>query len=142
MRPVTLWPRADRQTATVPMIAAPAKVAVFLIALTAIFGVAYLTGTQSSALLAAPPVSAHDQHRSTFGGLSATADGYTIRLPESSGSPGNDQFVELQITGPDGRPVLVGRPQPDTRAVAPDLGVPPRRPGPSRSAGCRLNDQR
>jgi hypothetical protein len=87
------------------MIAAPAKVAVFLIALTAIFGVAYLTGTQSSALLAAPPASAHGQHASTFGGLSATADGYTMRLPDSTGTPGKDQFVELQITGPDGRPV-------------------------------------
>ena len=87
------------------MIAAPAKVAVFLIALTAIFGVAYLTGTQSSALLAAPPASEHGQHASTFGGLSATADGYTMRLPDSTGTPGKDQFVELQITGPDGRPV-------------------------------------
>jgi hypothetical protein len=87
------------------MIAAPAKVAVFLIALTAIFGVAYLTGTQSSALLAAPPASAHGQHASTFGGLSATTDGYTMRLPDSTGTPGKDQFVELQITGPDGRPV-------------------------------------
>ena len=87
------------------MIAAPAKVAVFLIALTAIFGVAYLTGTQSSALLAAPPASAHGQHASTFGGLSATADGYTMRLPDSTGTPGKDQFVELQITGADGRPV-------------------------------------
>jgi hypothetical protein len=109
MRPVTHWPGADRQTASyspdVPMIAAPAKVAVFLIALTAIFGVAYLTGTQSSALLAAPPVSAHGQHSTTFGGLSATANGYTMRLPDSTGRPGNDQFVELQITGPDGRSV-------------------------------------
>ena len=87
------------------MIAAPVRVVVFLIALTAIFGVAYLVGTQSSALLAAPPVSAHDQHSTAFGGLSATADGYTMRLPDSTGAPGKDQFVELQITGSDGRPV-------------------------------------
>ena len=87
------------------MLAAPAKLAVFLIALIAIFGVAYLTGTQSSALLAAPPVAAHDPHPTTFGGLSATADGYTMRLPDSSGTPGDDQFVELQITGPGGGPV-------------------------------------
>lgn len=84
------------------MLAAPAKLAVFLIALTAIFGVAYLTGTQSSALLAAPPQAAHDQHPTSFGGLSATADGYTMRLPDSTGRPGDDQFVELQITGPGG----------------------------------------
>jgi hypothetical protein len=87
------------------MLAAPAKLAVFLVALTAIFGVAYLTGTQSSALLAAPPRAAHDQHTATFGGLSATSDGYTMRLPDSTGTPGDDQFVELEITGPGGGPV-------------------------------------
>jgi hypothetical protein len=88
------------------MLAAPAKLAVFLIALAAIFGVAYLTGTQSAALLAAPPGSAHDDpHPATFSGLSATADGYTMRLPDSTGRPGNDQFVEFQITGAGGGPV-------------------------------------
>jgi len=81
---------------------APAKLAAFLTALVAVFGVAYLTGTQSAALLAAP-VSTHGT--STFGGQSATADGYSLRLPDANGAPGDDQFVELQITGADGRPV-------------------------------------
>jgi hypothetical protein len=105
MRPATLWPRAEPEPLDRHMLAAPARLAVFMIALIAIFGVAYLTGTQSSALLAAPPVAAHDSHPTTFSGLSATADGYTMRLPDSSGPPGDDQFVELQITAPGGGPV-------------------------------------
>lgn len=81
---------------------APVKLAAFLTALAAVFGVAYLVGTQSAALLATAPV--HDPSRD-FGGLSATDAGYRLQMAESTGHPGDDQFVEYLITGPDGNPV-------------------------------------
>lgn len=80
----------------------PAKLAGFLVTLAAVFGVAFLTGTQSSALIAPPP----EPHRTSdaLGGLTATADGYTlVARPELD--PGPDRSVELALTGPDGGPV-------------------------------------
>jgi len=82
--------------------AAPVKLAAFVTALLGVFGIAYLAGTQSAALLA--PVSSHTDAQA-FGGLASTSDGYTLQLPGAAGEPGNDQFVELSITGPDGKPV-------------------------------------
>jgi hypothetical protein len=81
---------------------APAKLAAFLIVLGAVFGAAYLVGSQSAALLATAPV--HDPSRD-FGGLSATDAGYHLQMAEPTGEPGDDQFVEFLITGPDGNPV-------------------------------------
>ena len=78
----------------------PAKLAGFVVILAAIFGLAYLTGTQSAALLA--PV---EQHDNDLGGFSATAEGYTLSVVESETEPGEDLFVEFRITGPDGQPV-------------------------------------
>jgi hypothetical protein len=82
--------------------AASVKLAAFLTALLGVFGIAYLAGTQSAALLA--PAPAHREVQE-FGGLSSAEDGYTLRLPDPSGKPGDNQFVELAITGPDAEPV-------------------------------------
>ena len=61
---------------------------------------AFLTGTQSATLLAPPPV-----HDNSLGGLAASVDGYTLAAVEPEQEPGPDQFIELRLTGPDGRPV-------------------------------------
>lgn len=81
----------------------PAKLAGFLVALAAVFGVAFLTGTQSSALIAPPP-EAHVTS-DALGGLTAAADGYTLAAVTPELEPGTDQPVELTLTGPDGGPV-------------------------------------
>jgi hypothetical protein len=78
------------------------KLTAFLAALAAVFGVAYLTGTKSQALLA--PVASH-RGPSQFGGLAPTGYGYTLSLPDPTADPGQDQFVEFKITGPDGKAV-------------------------------------
>ena len=78
------------------------KLTAFLAALAAVFGVAYLTGTKSQALLA--PVAIH-RGPSQFGGLAPTGYGYTLSLPDRTADPGQDQFVEFKITGPDGKAV-------------------------------------
>lgn len=77
-----------------------AKLSGFLVVLAAVFGVAFLTGTQSATLLAPPPV-----HDNRLGGLAASVDGYTLAAVEPQLEPGVDQFVELTVTGPDGGPV-------------------------------------
>jgi hypothetical protein len=78
------------------------KLTAFLAALAAVFGVAYLTGTKSQAFLA--PVAVH-RGPSQFGGLAPTGYGYTLSLPDPTADPGQDQFVEFKITGPDGKAV-------------------------------------
>jgi hypothetical protein len=78
------------------------KLAAFLAILSAVFGVAYLTGTRSQAVIA--PVAVH-RGPSQFGGLAATGYGYTLWVPDPTADPGQDQFVEFMITGPDGKPV-------------------------------------
>ena len=77
-----------------------AKLSGFLVILAAVFGVAFLTGTQSATLLAPPAV-----HDNSLGGLAASVDGYTLAAVEPEQEPGPDQFVELRLTGPDGGPV-------------------------------------
>jgi hypothetical protein len=77
---------------------APAKLAAFGAILAAIFGVAFLTGSQSAVLLAPPAV-----HSNELGGQSASVDGYTLTAVEPVVDPGEDVFVEFSITGPDGR---------------------------------------
>jgi hypothetical protein len=76
------------------------KLAGFLTVLVAVFGVSYLTGTQSQTLLAPAPT-----HGTGFGGLSATTDGYTVTVREPNQPPGADRTVEFAVTGPDGQAV-------------------------------------
>ena len=77
------------------------KLVGFLTALAAVFGVSYLAGTQSSVLLAPAPTT----HESSFSGLSASADGYTVTPAQPRQRPGEDSFVEFRVTGPDGQAV-------------------------------------
>jgi hypothetical protein len=79
---------------------AAAKLAGFFGVLAAVFGVAFLTGTQSAALLSPP-----ETHSTELGGLSSSVDGYRLAAVRPQLEPGNDQFVELRITGPDGGPL-------------------------------------
>jgi hypothetical protein len=76
-----------------------AKLAGFGAILAVVFGVAFLTGTQSAALLAPPEIHGRD-----FGVPSNSVEGYTLVAAEPVLEPGNDQFVEFTITGPDFRP--------------------------------------
>ena len=85
-----------------------AKLSGFLVVLAAVFGVAFLTGTQSAALLAPPSV-----HDNTLGGLRPSVDGYTLTAVEPDADPGADQFRRARPdrtgrrtgrrAGPDGR---------------------------------------
>jgi len=77
-----------------------AKLTGFLVILAAVFGAAFLTGSQSATLLAPPAV-----HDNALGGLSGSADGYTLTAVEPELEPGPDQFVGLRLVGPDGGPV-------------------------------------
>ena len=79
---------------------AAAKLAGFFSVLAAVFVVAFLTGTESAALLAPP-----ENHGRDFGVPSASVEGYTLTAVEPELEPGNDQFVQFTITGPDSRPV-------------------------------------
>src|ERR687893_249540 len=76
------------------------KLSGFLAILAAVFGLAFLTGTQWATLLAPPSM-----HDNTLGGLSGSVDGYTLTAVEPELEQGPDQFVELRLTGPDGAPV-------------------------------------
>ncbi len=77
-----------------------AKLAGFCCVLAVVFGVAFLTGTQSAALLAPPEIHGRD-----FGVPSNSVEGYTLAAVEPELAPGIDQFVELRITGSDGGPL-------------------------------------
>jgi hypothetical protein len=81
---------------------AVAKLATFLVALAAVFGAAYFTGVRSQALLA--PVAVH-RGPTQFGGLTSSAFGYSLSLPDPTADPGKDQFIEFRLTGPGGKPV-------------------------------------
>ena len=78
----------------------PVKLGSFFAVLAAVFGLAYLTGTQSQALLA--PVQTHG---TGFGALSDTVEGYTVIPVRSTLKPGDDLFVEFRLTGPEGKPL-------------------------------------
>jgi hypothetical protein len=78
----------------------PVKLGSFVAVLAAVFGLAYLTGTQSQALLAPAPT-----HSTEFGALSDTVDGYTLTPVRPTLKPGDDLFVEFRVTGPDGEPL-------------------------------------
>jgi hypothetical protein len=68
--------------------------------LAAVFAVAFVAGTQAAVRLTPPEV-----HPTSLGGLSASVDGYTLSAVEPELEPGEDQFVEFTLTGPDGGPV-------------------------------------
>ncbi len=76
------------------------KLAGFLTALGAVFGVSYLAGTQSQVLGATV-----ETHATGFSGLSNSVDGYTVTPVQQQQRPGEDTFVEFRVTGPDGRAV-------------------------------------
>lgn len=78
------------------------KLGGFVLALGAVFGVAFLTGTQSQALLA--PVETHDTE---LGGVAASVDGYTLTAVQPDQQPAADTFVEFAVTGPDGQPPIL-----------------------------------
>lgn len=62
----------------------------FLVALAGLFGVAYLGGTQSQALLAPAP-----RHDVQLPGRTASVDGYTLSAVQPEQRPAADTFVEL-----------------------------------------------
>jgi len=78
----------------------PVKLGSFVAVLAAVFGMAYLTGTQSQALLA--PVQTHGTELEA---LSDTVEGYTLTPMRPTLKPGDDLFVEFRVTGPDGKPL-------------------------------------
>jgi hypothetical protein len=76
----------------------PAKLVAFLALLAAIFGLSYVTGTQSRALLA--PVSTHT---SEMVAPASTVEGYTLRAVEPEQKPGKDVVVEFAVSAPGGQ---------------------------------------
>jgi hypothetical protein len=80
----------------------PAKLVAFLALLAAVFGISYLAGTQSQALLA--PVQIHN---SEMVQPNADVDGYALKAVEATQQPGKDVPVEFMVTAPGGK-VLSG----------------------------------
>ena len=75
----------------------PAKLVAFLAVLVAVFGMSYLAGTQSQALLA--PVRIHNSEMVSPTGA---VDGYALRAVEATQKPGKDVPVEFTLTAPGG----------------------------------------
>ena len=76
----------------------PAKLVAFLTLLAAVFGISFLAGTQSQALLA--PVQIHSSE------MVAPADGvegYTLSAVQRTQKPGKDVPVEFRVTAPGGQ---------------------------------------
>jgi hypothetical protein len=96
---------------------APARVAGFLVALLAVFGVAVVAGQAVGPL--SEPAPAHQAghggaatHRPAAaeppripGGLMVSQNGYTLRLADTQAAAGRDVPVAFTVVGPDGRPV-------------------------------------
>jgi hypothetical protein len=78
----------------------PAKLVAFRTLLAAIFGISYLMGTQSQALLA--PAATHNSEMVPPAG---TVEGYALRAVEPTQKPGKDVVVEFAVTAP-GRQVI------------------------------------
>jgi hypothetical protein len=76
----------------------PAKLVAFLALLAAIFGLSYVTGTQSRALLAPAPT-----HNSPMVAPSGTVEGYALRAVEPTQKAGKDVVVEFAVTAPGGQ---------------------------------------
>jgi hypothetical protein len=89
----------------------PAKVAAFLVALAAVFGIAVGIGKLVDP--ASEPAATHDGgHDSSAneeakppGGLMVSQNGYTFRLADQQAKPGRDVGVSFTIDGPTGKPV-------------------------------------
>jgi hypothetical protein len=73
----------------------PAKLVAFLALLAAVFGVSYVTGTQSQALLAPAPA-----HNSEMVSPAGTVEGYALRAVQPTQRPGTDVVVEFAVTAP------------------------------------------
>jgi hypothetical protein len=78
----------------------PAKLVAFLTLLTAVFGISYLAGTQSQALLA--PVQIHN---SEMIAPADTVEGYMFRAVEATQKPGKEMAVEFTVAAPGGEVV-------------------------------------
>jgi hypothetical protein len=76
----------------------PAKLVAFLVVLAAVFGLSYLVGTQSQALLA--PVQIHN---SDMVSPASTVEGYTLGVVQATQKPGKDVPVEFAVTTPSGK---------------------------------------
>jgi hypothetical protein len=76
----------------------PAKLLSFLALLAAVFGLSYVAGTQSQALLA--PVQIHNSEMAL---PTAAVDGYALRAVEATQQPGKDVPVEFTLTAPGGQ---------------------------------------
>jgi hypothetical protein len=74
-----------------------AKLVAFVTLLAAVFGVSYLAGTQSEALLA--PV---QTHRSEMIVPPSTVEGYTLVAAQQTQKPGEEVAVEFTVTAPGG----------------------------------------
>ena len=75
----------------------PAKLVAFLALLAAVFGISYVTGTQSRALLAQVPT-----HSSDMVAPAGTVEGYALRAVDRTQKPGKDVVVEFAVTAPGG----------------------------------------
>ena len=75
----------------------PTKLVAFLALLVAVFGMSYVAGTQSQALLA--PVQIHN---SEMVPPTAAVDGYALSAVEATQQPGKDVPVEFTLTAPGG----------------------------------------
>jgi hypothetical protein len=78
----------------------PAKLVAFLTLLAAVFGISYLAGTQSQAMLA--PVQIHN---SEMIAPADTVEGYMFRAVEETQKPGKEVAVEFAVTAPGGEVV-------------------------------------
>ncbi len=76
----------------------PAKLVAFLAALAAVFGVSYVAGVQSQALLAPVPT-----HNSEMGLPASTVEGYAVSVVQPTQQPGKDVPVEFAVTAPGGQ---------------------------------------
>ncbi len=76
----------------------PAKLVAFLAVLVAVFGLSYLAGTQSQALLAPLQI-----HNSDMISPASTVEGYTLSVVQPTQKPGKDVPVELAVTTPSGK---------------------------------------
>ena len=76
----------------------PAKLVAFLAALAALFGVSYLAGVQSQALLTPVPT-----HNSEMVPPASTVEGYAVSAVQPTQRPGKEVPVEFAVTAPDGQ---------------------------------------
>jgi hypothetical protein len=76
----------------------PAKLVAFLATLAAVFGISYVAGVQSQALLAPVPT-----HNSEMGLPTSAVEGYAVSVVQPTQRPGRDVPVEFAVTAPGGQ---------------------------------------